>query len=94
MDFKKTILNGYSKTMKVAIQGKDKINQIIKDKIRDKSYQNAIQRCKQSNVNPDDLSPDEMGVIVNEEEKKINDNIKDMSFKAVIAFLGLEAILG
>ena len=34
-----------------------------------------------------------MGVIVNEEEKKINDKIKDMSFKTVIAFLGLEAIL-
>jgi len=89
MDFMKII--GGAKDW--AISGKDAINKKIKDKVRDKAYQNALERCKQSNVNPDDLSSDEMGVIVNEEEKKINDKIKDMSFKTVIGFLGLEAIL-
>ena len=94
MDFIKIISDGYDKTKKLATSGKDTINQKIKDNVRDKAYQNALERCKQSNVIPDDLSSDEMGVIVNEEEKKINDKIKDMSFKTVIAFLGLEAILG
>ena len=94
MDFIKILSDGYDKTKRIATSGKNLVNEKIKNKVRDNAYQNALERCKQSVVNPNDLSSDEMGVIVNEEEKKINDNIKDMSFKAVIAFLGLEAILG
>jgi len=93
MDLKQLISNGYNKTKNLATFGKNKIDKMIQDKIRDKAYQNSIERCKQSNVNPDDLSSDEMGVIVNEEDKKIRDTIKDMSFKTMIGFLGLEAIL-
>jgi hypothetical protein len=93
MNLKELISDGYDKTKKLATSSKNAINQKMKDKIRDKAYKNAIERCKQSNVNPDDLSSDEMGIIVNEEDKKIRDTIKDMSFKTVIGFLGLEAIL-
>jgi hypothetical protein len=93
MNLKQLISDGYAKTKKLATYGKNKVDEKIQDKIRDKAYINAIERCKQSNVNPDDLSSDEMGVIVNEEDKKIRDTIKDMSFKTVIGFLGLEAIL-
>ena len=41
-----------------------------------------------------ELSADEMGVIVSEEEKKIKDSMKDMSFKTIIGVLGFEAIFG
>jgi aspartyl/asparaginyl-tRNA synthetase len=94
MDFMKIISDGYDSTIKVAIDSKDKINQKIKDKIRDIAYQNAIERCKQSNVEPNDLSSSEMGVIVNEEEKKLISSIKDMSFTAVLSFLGIDFLLG
>jgi hypothetical protein len=93
MGFMKMMTDRFDKWTELTTSGKEVINQKIKDKIRDKAYKNAIERCKQSNVNPDDLSSDEMGVIVNEEDKKIRDTIKDMSFKTVIGFLGLEAIL-
>ena len=94
MDIKRIVTEAYDKSKDLSAQGKDKAVEIIKDKIRDKAYKNAIERCKQEKVNPDDLSADEMGVIVNEEEKKIKGKIKDMSFSGILAFFGLESILG
>ena len=94
MDIKRIITEAYDKSKDLSAQGKDKAVEIIKDKIRDKAYKNAIERCKQEKVNPDDLSADEMGVIVNEEEKKIKGKIKDMTTSGILAFLGLESILG
>ena len=94
MDIKRIVTEAYDKSKNLSAQGKDIAVEKIKDKIRDKAYKNAIERCKQENVNPDDLSADDMGVIVNEEEKKIKGKIKDMSFSGILAFFGLESILG
>lgn len=94
MDIKRIVTEAYDKSKDLSAQGKDKAVEIIKDKIRDKAYENALESCKQGDVNPEDLSADEMGVIVNEEEKKIKDKIKNRSFPAILAFLGLESILG
>ena len=94
MDIKRIVTEAYDKSKDLSAQGKDKAVEIIKDKIRDKAYENALERCKQGDVNPEDLSADKMGVIVNEEEKKIKEKIKDMSFTAILAFFGLESILG
>ena len=94
MDIKRIVTEAYDKSKDLSAQGKDIAAEKIKDKIRDKAYKNAIERCKQEKVNPDDLSADEMGVIVNEEEKKIKGKIKDMSFSGILAFFGLESILG
>ena len=94
MDIKRIVTEAYDKSKDLSAQGKDKAVEIIKDKIRDKAYENALERCKQGDVNPEDLSEDKMGFIVNEEEKKIKEKIKDMSFTAILAFFGLESILG
>ena len=94
MDIKRIVTEAYDKSKDLSAQGKDKAVEIIKDKIRDKAYENALERCKQGDVNPEDLSEDKMGFIVNEEEKKIKDKIKNRSFSAIPAFLGLESILG
>ncbi len=94
MDIIKTLQSGYDKTIELATAGTDTVKQKIKDSMRDKAYKNAIERCKQNQVDYKELSADEMGVIVNEEEKKIKDSMKDMSFKTIIAFLGFEAIFG
>ena len=94
IDIKRIVTEAYDKSKDLSAQGKDKAVEIIKDKIRDKAYENALERCKQEDVNPEDLSADEMGVIVNEEEKKIKGKIKDMTTSGLLAFLGLESILG
>ena len=94
MDIKRIVTEAYDKSKDLSAQGKDKAVEIIKDKIRDKAYENALETCKQGDVNPEDLSKGEMEVIVNEEEKKIKEKIKDMSFTAILAFFGLESILG
>ena len=93
IDIKRIVTEAYDKSKILSAQGKDIAVEKIKDKIRDKAYKNAIERCKQENVNPDDLSADDMGVIVNEEEKEIIGKIKDMSFSGILAFFGLESIL-
>jgi len=93
MDIKRIVTEAYDKSKDLSAQGKDKAVEIIKDKIRDKAYKNALERCKQEIVNPEDLSADEMGVIVNEEEKIIKAKIKDMSFTAILAFFGLDALV-
>ena len=94
MDIKRIVTEAYDKSKDLSAQGKDKAVEIIKDKIRDKAYENALEKCKQEDVNPENLSKGEMEVIVNEEEKKIKEKIKDMSFTAILAFFGLESILG
>mgnify|MGYP001038232952 CR=1 FL=1 len=94
IDIKRIVTEAYDKSKDLSAQGKDIAAEKIKDKIRDIAYKNAIERCKQEKVNPDDLSADEMGVIVNEEEKKIKGKIKDMTTSGILAFLGLESILG
>ena len=94
IDIKRIVTEGYDKSKNLSAQGKDIAVEKIKDKIRDKAYENALETCKQGGVNPEDLSADKMGVIVNEEEKKIKEKIKDMSYKGIIAFFGLESILG
>jgi len=93
IDIKRIVTEAYDKSKILSAQGKDIAVEKIKDKIRDKAYKNAIERCKQKNVNPDELSADDMGVIVNEEEKEIIGKIKDMSFSGILAFFGLESIL-
>ncbi len=94
MDIKRIVTEAYDKSKDLSAQGKDKAVEIIKDKIRDKAYENALESCKQGDVNPEDLSKGEMEVIVNQEEKKIKEKIKNMSFTAILAFFGLESILG
>ncbi len=94
MDIIKTLKSGYDKSAKLTTSSTNYIKQKIKDSIRDKAYKNAIERCKQNQVDYKELSADEMGVIVSEEEKKIKDSMKDMSFKTIIGVLGFEAIFG
>ena len=93
-DIKKIIKDGYDKSKNLSAQGKDIVFEKIKYKIRDKAYKNAQETCKLRGLNSDELSTDEMGVIVKEEEQKLKEKIKDMSFKGIIAFFGLESILG
>jgi len=93
IDIKRIVTEGYDKSKNLSAQGKDIAVKKIQDKIRDKAYKNALERCKQEIVNPEDLSADEMGVIVNEEEKIIKAKIKDMSFTAILAFFGLDALV-
>ncbi len=93
MDIKRIVTEAYDKSKDLSAQGKDKAVEIIKDKIRKKAYKSALERCKQKNVNPENLSKKDMGVIVNEEEKIIKAKIKDMSFTAILAFFGLDALV-
>ena len=94
MDIKRIVTEAYDKSKDLSAQGKDKAVEIIKHKIREKAYKSALERCRQEKVNPENLSKKNMEVIVNEEEKKIKDKIKNRSFSAILAFLGLESILG
>ena len=93
MDIKRIVTEAYDKSKDLSAQGKDIAVKNIQDKIRVKAYKNALERCKQEIDNPEDLSADEMGVIVNEEEKIIKAKIKDMSFTAILAFFGLDALV-
>jgi hypothetical protein len=93
IDIKRIVSEGYDKSKDLSSKGKDIAVKKIKDKIREKAYKNALERCKQEKVNPKQLSADEMGVIVNEEEKIIKAKIKDMSFTAILAFFGLDALV-
>ena len=93
IDIKRIVTEGYDKSKNLSAQGKDIAVKKIQDKIRDKAYKNALERCKQEIVDPEDLSADEMGVIVNEEEKIIKAKIKDMSFTAILAFFRLDALV-
>ena len=93
IDIKRIVTEAYDKSKDLSAQGKDIAVKNIQDKIRVKAYKSALERCKQEDVNPEDLSADEMGVIVNEEEKIIKAKIKDMSFTAILAFFGLDALV-
>ena len=94
LDFKRIITEGYEKSKNLSAKGKEIAIEKIKDKIRDKAYKNALERCKQEKVNAEDLSEDEMGVIVNEEEQKIRNKIKNMTFTSILTFLGIDSLVG
>ena len=68
--------------------------EFIQSKIREKAIKNAKERLMYQQLTPEELGLDKFEVIVQEEEQKINDKIKNMSFVSVVAFLGLDNLLG
>ena len=68
--------------------------EIIDSQIRKKALANAKERLMFEQLTPEELGADAFEVIVHEEIEKINAQIKDMSILPLIAFLGLELVLG
>jgi hypothetical protein len=65
------------------------LNQKAKRAIRDKAIQRAKTRIVLLQKKPEDFEPDELEVIVQEEESKIYSAIKEKGLLAVLAVLGL-----
>lgn len=61
-------------------------------KVREKAIQNAKSRIVLSEKNIQDLSEDELEILVKEEEDKIYDNIKTKGLYAALALLGINII--
>ena len=57
--------------------------------IRDKAIQRAETRIVIAGRSPEDFSPDDLEVVVHEEELKIKSEMKEKGLMAVLALLGL-----
>ena len=68
--------------------------EVIQNKIREKAIKNAKERLMYQQLTPEELGLDKFEVIVQEEEQKIHDNIKNMSFVSIVGLLGLDNLLG
>jgi hypothetical protein len=64
------------------------VNHKVKRLIRDKAIQRAKTRIVLLQKKPEDFEPDELEVIVQEEEAKIFSAIKEKGLLAVLAVLG------
>nr|WP_136252117.1 hypothetical protein [Ningiella ruwaisensis] len=64
------------------------LNNKIKQTIRDKAIERAKTRIVLMQKKPEDFEPDELEVIVQEEEGKIYSAIKEKGLLAVLAVLG------
>lgn len=61
----------------------------VKAAIREKAISRAKTRIVLAQKSPDDFSPEELEVIVQEEEAQIYANIREKGLLAVLAVLGL-----
>ncbi|WP_395341612.1 hypothetical protein PN836_019680 [Ningiella sp. W23] len=64
------------------------LNQKVKTAIRNKAIDRAKTRIVLMQKRPEDFSPDELEVIVQEEEGKLYSAIKEKGLLAVLAVLG------
>jgi hypothetical protein len=71
-----------------------KTTDAIKEKIRKKAIKKVKDRLDRRKLSVDDLSLDEYETLIEEEEKKITDSIRDWSFRAIAAYLGIDFLLG
>ena len=65
------------------------LNNKIKSAIRDKAIDRAKTRIVLMQKKPEEFSPEELEVIVHEEESKIYSAIKEKGLLAILAVLGL-----
>jgi len=68
---------------------------LINDKIREKAITNTKIMLMEKGMTLDEaiekIGADGVEVLINEEEEKLKSKIKDMSWAALVAYLGLEA---
>ena len=68
---------------------------LIKEKIREKAINNTKIILMKKGMTMDEaiekVGPDGVEVFISEEETKLKNTIKDMSWTALVAYLGLEA---
>ena len=66
-----------------------KLNSKIKDKMREKAIARAETRIIIAGRRPEDLSQEDLEIVVREEEDKIKGELKEKGFLAVLALLGI-----
>lgn len=67
----------------------DSISSKYKNMFREKAIQHAKTRILIAGKKPEDFAPEDLEVIVHEEEQKIKSQIKEKGLLAVLALLGL-----
>ena len=65
------------------------ISKRYRSAIREKAIQRAETRIVLAGRRPEDFSPEDLEVVVHEEESKIKSQIKEKGVMAVLALLGL-----
>ena len=73
--------------------GYDSTNSAIKQKVHEMAILNTKKTIAERNKSVDDYTDDEFEMLIKAEEEKIYNTIKSMSIKAVLIFLGLDALL-
>lgn len=67
----------------------DTVSNRYKSAMRDKAIKRAETRIIIAGRRPEDLSPDDLEIVVQEEEEKIKSEIRDKGLLAVLALLGI-----
>ncbi len=65
----------------------------IKRKVHEMALLNTKKKMAESNKTFNDYTDDELEILIKAEEDKIYSTIKSMSIKAILVFLGLDALL-
>lgn len=65
------------------------LNQKIRDKLREKAIARAETRIIIAGRRPEDLSEEDLEIVVREEEDKLKGELKEKGFLAVLALLGI-----
>ncbi len=65
------------------------VSQKLNGMLRDKAIKRAKTRILIAGRKPEDFSPEELEIVVQEEESKIKSDIRDKGLLAVLALLGL-----
>lgn len=84
----------WEKIKKTASSITDVPKEMLDNAIREKAIKEAKIRLMEAGLTMEEAGMEKAEIIVKEEEDKIRQKIKDMSFTSIIAFLGLEAMLG
>ncbi|MEA1917735.1 MAG: hypothetical protein U9N42_09480 [Campylobacterota bacterium] len=90
---KKSILGKAKESIKSITNIPSKSMDAIKEKIRKKAIEKVKVRLDRRELSVDDLTLDEYETLIEEEEKKINDTIRNWSFRAIAAYLGIDFLL-
>ena len=68
---------------------KDKLSKKIKEKLREKALLRAKARLAENKIDINELSEDELEIIVKDEEDKLLDDLKSKSILGLAALLGI-----
>jgi len=68
---------------------KDELSQKIKEKLREKALLRAKARLAENKIDINELSEDELEIIVKDEEDKLLDDLKTKSILGLAALLGI-----